>query len=486
MQTPSEFRPAGLARYFAGQVVAGKYRLDLLLGEGGMGAVWRALNLQLEAPIALKLIRADLERAQLGLRLKQEARAAAKVVHPAIVRVFDVGESELGDPFIVMELLSGQSLAALLAVEQRLPALRAVQLLLPIADGLSAAHAKGIIHRDLKPDNVFITIEDDQVQPKLLDFGIAKLTDPKPLDAKLTQAGVILGSPDYMSPEQARGREDVDQRTDVWSFSAMLYEVVAGMTPFSGANHRALLRSIVEDEPPPLMDLAAADKRLWAVIRRGLSKNVDDRFRTMNELGRALAAWLIEHGVHEDVSGGSLEAKWISRASDPAGQRISRASLASLTSSPPESGIRSALHSAPTLASTSTRSSATSKSSGAAQPRRSRLYLTLGFAALLAAALAFALGTSRPSRIRSALERDRRAPTAPTSRPASAPPPTPEVAPGSPASADIAAVQPRARRLGGPVPVKPEKRPLPTSSIGDSRPAELAPVAPKSDLLSPY
>ena len=484
MQTPSEFRPAGVARYFAGQVVAGKYRLDSLLGEGGMGAVWRAFNLQLEAPIALKLIRADLERAQLGLRLRQEARAAAKVVHPAIVRVFDVGESEFADPFIVMELLSGRSLAALLAAEQRLPALRAVQLLLPIADGLSAAHAKGIIHRDLKPDNVFITIEDDQVQPKLLDFGIAKLTDPKPLDAKLTQAGVVLGSPDYMSPEQARGYDDVDQRTDVWSFSVMLYEVMTGATPFSGASHRALLRSIIEDEPRPLMDFATADERLWAVVRRGLSKNADDRFRTMNDLGRALATWLIEHGVHEDVSGGALEAKWIARASDPAGQRISRASFASLTNSPPESGIRSSLRSAPTLASTSTRSSATSEPSAVAPPRRSRLYLALGFAALLAAALAFAWGNSRPNRVGNAFERDLPAPTAPTNGRTPAPPPAPEVAPASPASAARAAMQPRTRRLGGPVPVKPEKRALPTTSVG--KPAEPAPVAPKSDLLSPY
>src|SRR5450432_3077808 len=226
-----------------GDIIAGKYRLEQLLGEGGMGAVWRAFNLHLEAPVALKLIRADLDRELLTLRLKQEARAAAKLGHPAIVRIFDVGESEFGDPFIVMELLTGQSLAAVLVAEQRLVAVRAVQLLLPVADALCAAHAKGIVHRDLKPDNVFIAIEDERVQPKLVDFGIVKLSDRGDLDQHLTQAGAVLGSPEYMSPEQARGRDDLDHRTDIWSFCVVLYEALAGVTPFTGTNYNEIGRA---------------------------------------------------------------------------------------------------------------------------------------------------------------------------------------------------------------------------------------------------
>jgi serine/threonine-protein kinase len=292
-----------------------------------------------------------------------------------------------------------------------------------------------------------------------------------------------------MSPEQARGLEDVDSRSDVWSFCAMLYEVVSGATPFSGANHRALLRSIVEDEPRPLMDLAAADERLWAVVRRGLSKNIDDRFRTMNELGRALAGWLIEHGVHEDVSGGSLETKWIGRTSDPAGRRVSRASFASLTSSPPESGTRSVIHSAETLVSASSRPGSVSHTPVVTPSgRRLRFGLVLGLAAALAVGLAFVLDMSSRERAGSSSKREPRAPLALSQvRPVRAAPP-PEVSPvhsaADTASAVSAQPQPPPRQAA--VPLKREKKPLSTGSVGTGTAVIPAPVAPKSDLLSPY
>jgi serine/threonine-protein kinase len=323
-----------------GDVIAGKYRLDALLGEGGMGTVWRAFNLQLEAPVALKLIRAELDQATLGQRLKQEARAAAKLGHSAIVRVFDIGDSELGDPYIVMELLNGQTLGSLLATESRLPSVRAVQLLLPVADALVAAHAKGIVHRDLKPDNIFISREGEELRPKLLDFGIAKLSDETGQNRQLTQAGAILGSPGYMSPEQARGQDDIDHRTDIWSFCVVLYETLSGTAPFTGNNYNSLMRAIVENEPTPLVNLWAADPVLWAIVQRGLAKDVAQRYGTMDELGCALAAWLVSQGIAEDVSGVSLDAKWITRG--PSGQRASRASFASMTAITPESGVRTA------------------------------------------------------------------------------------------------------------------------------------------------
>jgi serine/threonine-protein kinase len=339
MALPSRDLPA--LRYQAGDVIAGKYRLDGLLGQGGMGVVWGAFNLQLEAEVAIKLlIRDDASRDLLAQRLKQEAKATAKLGHPAIVRVFDVGESEQGDPFIVMELLKGRSLATLLSDDGCLASTRAVQLLLPIADALSVAHAKGIIHRDLKPDNVFISVEDEQIQPKLVDFGIVKLADRASEQTHLTQAGMVLGSPDYMSPEQARGLEDVDHRSDIWSFCVVLYELISGSTPFTATNYNALLRSIVEEEPKPLNTGAAADEELWHILQRGLQKARDQRFRSMSELGRALASWLIRQDVVEDVCGGSLDAKWILRASDPTALKAARASLSSVPSLPPESGVR--------------------------------------------------------------------------------------------------------------------------------------------------
>ena len=302
-------------RYLPGALLSGKYRLDALLGEGGMGAVWRASNLLLDMPVAIKLIRADLDRGSLRARLQLEARSAARLGHPAIVRIFDVGESEFGDPFIVMELLQGQTLARLIT-NGRLSATYAVQLLLPIIDALGSAHARGIVHRDLKPDNLMIAVEDQHIQPKILDFGIAKLTDPKVTDHKLTEAGAVVGSPDYMSPEQARGLEDLDASTDIWSSCVVLYEAITGCAPFSASNYHALLRAIVEDQPTSILERAAGDEALWAIIQRGLAKDRRQRFASMLELGRALAVWLSSHGVREDAAGTSIESKWLSRSSE--------------------------------------------------------------------------------------------------------------------------------------------------------------------------
>jgi serine/threonine-protein kinase len=307
---------APMSRYAAGSVLSGKYRLDALLGEGGMGAVWRATNLLLDLPVAIKLIRADLDRNALRARLQLEARSVAKVGHPAIVRIYDVGETELGDPFIVMELLHGDTLAQMLA-QGRLSAARAVQLVLPIIDACAVAHARGIVHRDLKPDNLLIALEDQRLQPKILDFGIAKLTDPRDADHRLTEIGTVVGSPDYMSPEQARGRDDVDYRTDIWSLCVVLYEAITGAGPFSASNYNALLRAIVEDEPKSLSDHAAGDTQLWEILKKGLAKDRSQRHRSMAELGRELAAWLVSHGVQEDACGISVDSKWLGRASDP-------------------------------------------------------------------------------------------------------------------------------------------------------------------------
>jgi serine/threonine protein kinase len=314
---PSSALSGPVIRYAPGAVLSGKYRLDAVLGEGGMGAVWRGSHLGLELPIAIKLIRSDLDRNSLRARLQLEARSAAKLGHPAIVRVLDVGETEFGDPFIVMELLQGETLAQLLDEQERLSGVRAVQLLLPIIDALSVAHARGIVHRDLKPENLMIATEDQRVQPKILDFGIAKVSEPRDTDPSLTEAGAIVGSPGYMSPEQARGRADVDYRTDIWSVCVVLYEALTGDVPFSATNYNALLRAIVEDEPRSIVEQASGDARLWEILKKGLAKDRLDRQRSMAELGRTLAEWLLSRGVTEDACGTSIESKWMGRLSDP-------------------------------------------------------------------------------------------------------------------------------------------------------------------------
>ena len=278
--------------YEAGELVAGKYLLRDKLGEGGMGAVWRAYNETLEVEVALKLIRSEemlaSDGAHLGDRLLQEARAAARLGHPAIARVFDFGTTDRGDPYIVMELLKGEDLANALAV----------------------AHATGIVHRDLKPENIFLArAEDGRVQPKLVDFGIAKI-ERKNKNNRLTQTGTMLGSPIYMSPEQARG-DDVDHLADVWAICVVLYEMITGRPPFEGKNYNALLYSIIADEPPAATSFGAGDDELWLILRRGFEKDPDKRWQSIRELGENLARWLVARGSLEDITGASISAQWL-------------------------------------------------------------------------------------------------------------------------------------------------------------------------------
>jgi serine/threonine-protein kinase len=186
-------------------------------------------------------------------------------------------------------------------------------MLLPLADGLRSAHDKGIVHRDIKPDNILVAKDEfGRQQPKLVDFGIAKVDKTQALeDRKLTLEGVALGSPDYMSPEQALGREDIDHRTDVWALCVVLYESITGQMPWDRPNYNALMQAIIHDPPASTTELSAGDADLWRVIERGLQKNPDNRWASMTELGEALALWLYEHGVKEDISANSLRAVWL-------------------------------------------------------------------------------------------------------------------------------------------------------------------------------
>jgi len=301
--------------YEPGVVVAQKFKLVRVLGEGGMGSVWVAKNLALDVHVALKLIRAELAHSVPGLeeRLLQEARAAASIEHPAVIKIFDFGLTELSDPFIAMELLHGESLGDALKRRGKLNPVRAVQTLLPITEALLTAHERGIVHRDLKPDNVFLARSSaGRLEPKVLDFGIAKL-DQKNNNPALTSIGTVLGSPAYMSPEQARGEADVDGRTDVWALCVVLYEVITGRLPFLAENYNALLYAILEGQPKSFSELGINEPLLWSIISRGLEKDRQRRCPDMFELGRALAIWLLDRGVQEDVSNGLLRSKWLER-----------------------------------------------------------------------------------------------------------------------------------------------------------------------------
>lgn len=307
--TPASGAPSP---YLAGEVIADRYRLDREIGRGGMGVVWEAHSLVLDVDVALKLIHAETAGPSLATRMAREAHAAARLGHPALVRVFDFGWTNRGDPFLVMELVQGETLASKVRRDGPLAAIKAVQTLLPIADGLRLAHERSIVHRDIKPDNILLATDAfGRVQPKLLDFGIAKV-DQAPVNGKLTQVGAVLGSPEYMSPEQAQGLEAVDARTDVWSLSVSLYELLTGDVPFVGSNYNALMQTIIHDDVSPP---SAGDPELWAVLSKGLAKSPDQRWASMSEFGEALASWLYNHGVKEDLSGNSVRAVWLDRPS---------------------------------------------------------------------------------------------------------------------------------------------------------------------------
>jgi serine/threonine-protein kinase len=297
--------------YVPTDVIAGKYRLLRIIGQGGMGAVWIAKNLALEVDVALKLIRRDRATEEASKRLLTEARAAAKLDHPGIVRVFDFGVTEIGDPYLVMELLNGESFGAVLARKKRLAPGVAVQTLLPVAAALAAAHGKGIVHRDLKPDNVMLASDESgKLVPKVLDFGIARVLRDD-VERHVTVAGEVLGSPDYMSPEQARGELNIDHRTDVWTFAVLLYETITGKRPFDGPNYNALIAAIITATPQTTLALGAGDAALWAIIERGLTKDSAARWQSMRDMGAALASWAVERGIENDISGLSIRSEWL-------------------------------------------------------------------------------------------------------------------------------------------------------------------------------
>ena len=264
-------------------VVADKYRLESLLAEGGMGSVWVATNLVLEKPVAIKVLHANMRNDLAEARLLREARAAAQIGHSNIVQVFDFGHIHTGEPFIVMELLRGEDLGARLTRVGRLSAIEAVKLVLPVTSALAAGHAKGIVHRDMKPGNIFIAVDDfGNETPKVVDFGIAKVQTPRHTP-KLTMEGRGVGSPEYLSPEQARGDDDLDATTDIWALCVTLYEAVTGDLPFHDENYNRLLRHIIEEQPRPITDYAAGDAALWGIISRGMAKHRRGRWASMEE-----------------------------------------------------------------------------------------------------------------------------------------------------------------------------------------------------------
>ncbi len=281
----------------SGTVLAGRYRLVHAIGRGGFGSVWEAEHVTLHSKVAIKfLLRTGAPDSDASQRFLREARLAAAVKHRNVLEITDFGfadtevpESavERGVPYMVMELLRGQNLAELLEAEKRLSVARTVHIVSDVLRGLGAVHDAGLVHRDIKPANVFLVRDEDGDFPKLVDFGLSRRAGR----SDITSEGMLLGTPLYMSPEQALRGSDLDARVDIYAMGVVLFEMLAGRPPFDSANVAEVLRAIVTEPPPSLAALAPqVPPELVAVVEKAMSKERDDRFPDARAMRHALLA----------------------------------------------------------------------------------------------------------------------------------------------------------------------------------------------------
>ena len=317
-----------------GQVLAGKYRVERVLGSGGMGVVVAAWHLELEQRVAVKFLHPlALERADTAERFRREARSAAKIRSEHVARVIDVGIMEGGVPYMVMEYLEGHDVSDEMAKVGMLPIEDAVDFVLQAIEALAEAHAAGIVHRDLKPANLFIATRADGTRiVKVLDFGISKsLLGVSASELSLTRTSVLIGSPLYMSPEQMRSAKDVDTRTDIWSLGVILYEMIAGRPPYTGDSIPALCASLLNDVPQSMRSLRAdVPAELEDIIGHCLAKDRNQRYGTVSELARALAQFgSLSSQLHVDRASRVLGVTEVSALSDSSDRRLARSADAS-------------------------------------------------------------------------------------------------------------------------------------------------------------
>jgi eukaryotic-like serine/threonine-protein kinase len=277
-----------------GDILAGKYRVERVLGAGGMGVVVAAYHLQLHQRVAIKFLLPEaLNNVEAVERFAREARAAVKITSEHVARVIDVGTLETGAPYMVMEFLEGHDLARWVRLRGPLPLEQTVDFVLQACEALAEAHTLGIVHRDLKPANLFIVRGADALHSvKVLDFGISKATGPAAQDVALTRTAAVMGSPLYMSPEQMASSRNVDVRTDVWAIGVVLYELLTGHVPFNGDTLPEVCVKISSHPPPPLRDVRPdLPLAVEAIVLKCLEKDRERRFRNVGELTRALVPY---------------------------------------------------------------------------------------------------------------------------------------------------------------------------------------------------
>ena len=279
-----------------GQVLAGKYRIEDKIDEGGMGCVYRATHVLMEKVVAVKVLHPALAADdKIVQRFTREAKAASRISHPHAINVTDFGESDNGVVYLVMEYLRGRTLKDVVRAGGPMTLQRTVEIVRQVAGALETAHHEGVVHRDLKSDNIMLEEAASGDWAKVLDFGIAKIQQTErsvhETDPGLTAPNLIIGTPQYMSPEQCSQSSEIDARSDIYSFGVIVYELLAGHVPFTGDSPTAIMMKHIQEPPPSILeerkDLPAEVGR---VIARALAKRPEDRFQKAGELAAALAA----------------------------------------------------------------------------------------------------------------------------------------------------------------------------------------------------
>jgi serine/threonine-protein kinase len=270
-----------------GQILADKYRVDERLSEGGMGTVYRGTHVLMDKTVAIKVLRPSLAADEkIVARFSREARAASRISHPHALSVTDFGESENGVVFLVMEYLSGKTLKEIIREEGPMALPRAVEILRQVGGALDAAHAEGVVHRDLKSDNIMLLSSSGTDYAKVLDFGIAKIKERDgEYDPSLTAPDLVIGTPQYMSPEQCSQAPDIDARSDIYSLGIILYEMLVGHVPFMGESPTAIMmKHLQQPAPSVLAERSNLPAAIGTVVARALEKLPENRYKTVGEL----------------------------------------------------------------------------------------------------------------------------------------------------------------------------------------------------------